>query len=190
MLLLRKPTPETIRNIQESDRQQGVTLPHAGVTRMDSGPPGKWKKCCRSEIIGRGSGDFSTACALLDDWHMLKLGWTYVAPEHPPIESGTVLSVIAKIGLCYSINGAQIDAVIKNETEYSFNYVTLQSHDMCGEEKFAIYYDPTSEVVRYEILSYSKPSSCMKYLALPFVKCAQEIFLRQSCAAMRSTVPG
>jgi uncharacterized protein (UPF0548 family) len=63
-------------------------------------------------------------------------------------------------------------------------YGTLLDHAEQGEERFTVEWDRVSDVVSYDILSFSRPGCLVTRLTYPFGRSLQRRFVRNSLAAM------
>ena len=157
MLLLRKPTPATIRQFLVSKAELDFTYAAVGGTASES-PAGYVvdKTRCR---IGEGEEVFSVAKSALESWQQLRLGWLGPWPANTPIRQGEVVAVVARsVGLWW-LNACRIAYVIDEEhghKKFGFAYGTLPGHAASGEERFLIEMDQNGSVW-YDILAFSRP---------------------------------
>jgi uncharacterized protein (UPF0548 family) len=71
---------------------------------------------------------------------------------------------------------------------FGFAYGTLPEHTEQGEERFMVEWNLTSNVVSYDILSFSRPGNAAARFAYPVARWLQERFLRNSLSAMVAAV--
>jgi uncharacterized protein (UPF0548 family) len=71
---------------------------------------------------------------------------------------------------------------------FGFAYGTLLEHAEQGEERFTIEWHRHSDLVCYEILSFSRPGNMAAKVAYPVACWLQSRFLRHSLAAMADAV--
>ena len=66
----------------------------------------------------------------------------------------------------------------------AYAYGTLGGHAECGEERFRVSIDPTSEQVLYEIAAFSRPALLLSKLGYPFARRLQKRFALSSAHAL------
>ena len=77
-----------------------------------------------------------------------------------PIAPDTAVAVLVRHFGFWSLNFCRIVYVIYEDgpvSRYGFAYCTLQEHFESGEEQFVVEWDRSSDVVHYEISSFSRP---------------------------------
>src|SRR5437773_1945486 len=67
---------------------------------------------------------------------------------------------------------------------YGFAYGTLPDHADRGEERFTVEWDRRSDLISYDILSFSRSGSLIRQAAYPAARRLQRRFLRNSLVAM------
>jgi uncharacterized protein (UPF0548 family) len=67
---------------------------------------------------------------------------------------------------------------------FGFAYGTLPEHAEQGEERFSVEWHRDSDLVSYDILSFSRPGNAAVKFAYPLARWLQRRFLRHSLAAM------
>lgn len=83
---------------------------------------------------------------------------------------GSVVAVLMKHFGFWSLNCWRIVYVIDeggHVRRYGFAYGTRPEHAEQGEERFTVEWDRTSDLVAYDILSFSRPGSLQTRAALP-----------------------
>jgi uncharacterized protein (UPF0548 family) len=87
----------------------------------------------------------------------------------------------------WSINFCRIVYVIDEDgptRRYGFAYGTLREHAECCEERFSVEWNRASDVLSYEVLSFSRPGSSLTRIAYPLARRLQKQFVQNSLAAM------
>lgn len=185
MLLLRKPSPATIRDFLEAQARLDLTYTTVGATAAV--PPLGYVVDDTRIKLGKGEGVFRAAKAALERWEQFRLGWLEASPQETPIKTGEVVAVVARaIGLWW-LNACRIVYVV-DEVEplrrFGFGYGTLPGHAGTGEERFLIEWDRADESVWYDILAFSRPNQFLTRLGYPLVRQTQKRFGRESAAVM------
>ena len=65
-----------------------------------------------------------------------------------------------------------------------FAYGTLPGHPECGEERFAVRYDPNTSAVFAEVTAFSRPATWWVKVGGPFVRAAQRIMAKRYLRAV------
>jgi len=145
----------------------------------------------RNQIeIGKGEAVFARAVEALRMWKMFDLGWVEVFPSDAPIETGTVVGVLAHLGF-WSLNACRIERVIDehgSRNRFGFVYGTLPAHAERGFEQFTVEWVGESDAVIYRISAYSRPNHLLVWLGYPVVRSLQKRFARDSMSAMFAAV--
>ncbi len=69
--------------------------------------------------------------------------------------------------------------------DLAFAYGTLPGHVEAGEERFRLTRDPTTDVVTYQLLAFSRPAIWATKLGYPFARQVQRRFAVASARALR-----
>ncbi len=185
MLLLRKPTTETIQTFLEAQGRLALTYQAVGATATQ--PPAGYVVDHTRIKLGQGEKVFAAAKTALERWQQFRLGWLEARPEDMPIQKGQVVAILAhSIGLWW-LNACRIVAVVNDEgavRRFGFAYGTLPDHAGSGEERFLIEWDREDDSVWYDILAFSRPQHFLARLGYPVVRLTQKRFGRESAAAM------
>jgi uncharacterized protein (UPF0548 family) len=189
MLLLRKPSPATIRDFLA--KQSRLDLTYAAVGATAAVPPAGYVVDHTRIKLGAGKGVFRIAKAAVDRWEQFGLGWLEATPRETTIKTGEVVAVVARaIGLWW-LNACRIVYVV-DEVEpvrrFGFAYGTLPAHAGRGEERFLIEWDQGDDSVWYDILAFSRPNHFLTRLGYPMVRRTQKRFGRESAAVMSKVV--
>jgi uncharacterized protein (UPF0548 family) len=111
-------------------------------------------------------------------------------PDAPVQPESTVAVVIKHFGF-WSLNCCRIVYVINEDgpiRRFGFAYGTLPEHTEQGEERFTVEWHRSSDLVCYDIFSFSRPGHIAAKAAYPVARWLQRRFLRQSLAAMKNAV--
>jgi uncharacterized protein (UPF0548 family) len=107
------------------------------------------------------------------------------------IEPGTLVAILIRHFGFWSLNFSKIVYLVDEDAavrRYGFAYGTLAEHAERGEERFTVEWDRASDVVAYDILSFSKPGHLLTRLGYPAARRLQLRFVRNSLAAMVDSV--
>jgi uncharacterized protein (UPF0548 family) len=185
MLLLRKPSAETIRRFVMAQAKLDFSYPAVGATAAQL-PTGFVVDHTRIEL-GAGEPVFQAARAALLRWRQFDLGWVEACAPETPIQSGAVVAIVAcTLGLWW-LNACRIVYVVDESRpirRFGFAYGTLPDHAESGEERFLIEWDPGDDRIWYDILAFSRPNQFLTRLGYPIVRRTQRRFARDSAAAM------
>jgi len=185
MLLLRKPSPSTIRDFLATQANLDLTYSAVGSSAAEP-PPGYVVDHTRINL-GNGEQLFGAAKAALERWEQFRLGWVEAWPPNTPIHVGQVVAVVARLFGLWSINACRIVYVVDEDgpvKRFGFAYGTLPEHAESGEERFLVEWDRATGSVCYDIIAFSRPHHILARLGYPWVRRVQKRFARDSAAAM------
>jgi len=189
MLLLRKPSPVSIRDFLA--KQSRLDLTYTAVGASAAMPPAGYVVDHNRIKLGEGESSFRAAKAALERWEQFRLGWLEASPQDTPIKTGEVVAVVARaIGLWW-LNACRIVVVVDEDgpvKRFGFAYGTLPDHAGTGEERFLIEWDRRDDSVWYDILAFSRPNLFLTRLGYPMVRRTQKRFGRESAAIMLQVV--
>ena len=189
MLLLRKPSAETIQTFLAAQTKLDFTYSAVGATATTP-PPGYVLDHTRIKL-GEGEKVFAAAKAGLERWEQFHLGWVEARPSTTPIQAGQVVSVVARIFGVWLLNACRIVYLVNDQgpvKRFGFAYGTLPEHVESGEERFTVEWHEADNAVWYDILALSRPHHVMARLGYPYVRRLQKRFARESAAAMLKAV--
>lgn len=187
MFLLRRPSDESINATINAQRAANLTYGFVGWTECSMAPPGfsvnHW-----TSVIGKGGRAFARAKDAMHQYRMLTVGWLQrIGPVEPIVRNSIVCTLARQMGM-YSLNVGRIIYVDDQTSErFGFGYGTLPEHALVGEERFMVMLDTTSENVRFEIFSFSRPQSMLMRAIRPLLWRAQRRFCVDATAAMRDS---
>jgi uncharacterized protein (UPF0548 family) len=124
-------------------------------------------------------------------WKMFDVPGIQLCWPAVPIQPREAVAVIIKHFGFWSLNCCRIVYVIDEDgptRRFGFAYGTLPEHAEQGEERFTVEWQPASDLVCYEILSFSRPGCAAVKVAYPAARWLQRRFLRHSLAAMLNAV--
>ena len=193
MLFATRPGETAIRRLLARGRDAATTYPEVGATRgMRGGEQrrfaGRYALVHHRVQLGRGGDLFEAAKAALGRWEMFRIDWLDLCWPDAPIEEGSVVAVLARIGGLWSLNPCRVVYRIEEIGEverFGFAYGTLPGHAARGEERFTVEHDLADGAVTYELLAFSRPAGALEWLGLPVLRRVQRRFARDSLEAMR-----
>lgn len=190
MLSLCKPTPERIEVFLKTRRDAPFSYAAIGASLKQ--PPAGFTVDHNRVALGRGALVFKAACAALTAWEMYPSGWLLLIGRDAPIALGQVVAMMIRVCGVWSLNPCRIVAVVDEECDgvrrFGFAYGTLACHAECGEERFMVAWDLTTDTVWYDLFAFSRPRHMLAWLCFPWVRRLQRRFASDSLAAMREAV--
>jgi uncharacterized protein (UPF0548 family) len=182
---LRKPAPQTLRKILESQKELSLTYGDIGATSTK--PPAGFVVDYTRSKLGEGTEVFDAAKTALQSWRQYRFSWLEAWPEDTPLETGREIATVARsLGLWW-VNICRIVYTIDEAVRFGYAYGTLPHHVECGEERFLIELTETGEVW-YDILAFSRPQTWLARIGYPYVRRVQKRFARCSVAALMKAV--
>ena len=188
-----RPTEREMQAFAASLDDDAFSYAEVGATRY--GPPNGYFVDHYEAVIGSGAEDFKHACAALSQWRMFDTGWSFVLDRSAPQTGLNVAMAAGKLGV-WTLNGCRvvycIDAVEPSAQgecrRFGFAYGTLSSHIAQGEEVFQVKWQRSTNVVTYEISSFSWPNHVLAVCGLPLLRQFQRMFRLDSAKAMSKAV--
>jgi uncharacterized protein (UPF0548 family) len=188
-----RPGEKVIRRLLERGRDADFSYPEVGATRDVRGGEqrrfaGRYALDHHRVQLGRGPELFEAAKAALARWEMFRIDWLDLCWPDAPIEEGSSVAVLARIGGLWSLNPCRVVYPIDDAGEverFGFAYGTLPGHAVCGEERFTVEHDLVDDAVAYDLLVFSRPAGALEWLGLPVLRRLQGRFARDSLDAMR-----
>jgi len=165
------------------------SYPDAGATqgKLRTG----YAELCGRVDLGQGSTTFDRAEQALRQWKMFDVPGIRLCWPDAPIQPGTAVALVVKHFGFWSLHCCKIVYVIDEDgpiRRFGFAYGTLPEHAEQGEERFTVEWHRDSDLVAYDILSFSRPGSVAVKIAYPVARWLQRRFLRNSLAAMADAV--
>lgn len=153
-------------------------------------PHGFWRNHLR-EIVGSGEIDFEFARQVLCDWEHFPRSWAEPTVDGPTAADQQVAVTTSVMGLCVT-NVCRVCDITEHHSAdwatFATTYTTVAGHDMLGAETFRLTWDKTTDVVSYEVTSYSQPQSWLGRMALPYIRSLQRRFAEESCSCVATLV--
>lgn len=187
MFFLRKPRPETLQEILDSQASLDFTYPHVGATADRANLPQGFVVDHTRAKLGEGEDVFQAAKASLQRWRQYAFDWLEAWPDETHLEKGREIAIVARAVGLWWVNVCRIVEAADEPDEFGFTYGTLPEHEECGEERFRIERTETGEVW-YDILAFSRPNSMLARIGYPYVRRVQKRFGRESVAALKREV--
>lgn len=188
VLLLRRPTPQTIQRFLEKQTQLDLT--YSGVGETAGTPPSGYTVDHTRVRLGSAEGVFASARLALENWQQFELTWLTALPAATPICEGRVIALVARSLGFWWLNACRIVYVIDEGWErkrFGFGYGTLPGHAGSGEERFMVEMDDKG-TVWYDILAFSRPQGPLSHIGYPYLRYVQKRFARDSAEAMQTAV--
>jgi uncharacterized protein (UPF0548 family) len=185
MPLFRRPTSAMIGEFLQAQAKRDFSYAARGATA--SALPAGYVVDHTCVQLGEGEKVFAAAVAALRRWEHFRLDWVETWPRDAPLETGTVVAVLARILALWWLNACRIVYVVNDEgpiRRFGFAYGTLPGHAESGEERFLIEWDQAKGRVWYDILAFSRPRHFLVRCGYPYARRLQKRFGRDSAAAM------
>ena len=185
MFFLFRPDESRIRIILGSQQARDFSYLDVGATRGEM--PAGYAVLRGSVDLGHGAATFDRAVSALRRWKMFDVPAVQFCWPDAPIHVATAVAVLVKHFGFWSINCCRIVYVLDEDgpiRRFGFAYGTLPEHAEQGEERFSVEWNRGSDVVSYDILSFSRPGNTAVRFAYPVARCLQKRFRRNSLAAM------
>jgi uncharacterized protein (UPF0548 family) len=185
MFLVRRPTERLIARFLAGERASAFSYAALGCTERDVPVPG-YVRDGYGTALGEGALCFRHAKEALARFYNYPPAWTRVVTDGGarPREGLTFVAHIEHFGF-HSLNGCRVLRVRDEPLAYGFSFGTLFGHEEEGEERFLITLDPATQVVRYDVLAYSRPRGALARLGAPLARRLQRRFHRDTCEAMQ-----
>jgi uncharacterized protein (UPF0548 family) len=193
MFHISRPTEAQIRATLAQQQVREFSYPEVGCSRGEL--PRGYTVLHRRTDIGRGSATFERAMEAVSQWKMFDLPGIWLCWPSVPVCPGNAVAIVIKHFGFWSLNCCRIVYVVNDEDgpvrRYGFAYGTLPEHAERGEERFTVEWDRGSDLVSYDILSFSRPGNLPTQVAYPAARWLQRRFVRNSLVAMaRAVQPG
>lgn len=185
MLSLQKPSVERLRRFLAT--QETCEFNYQAVGATATTPPVDFDVDRTRIELGSGEAVFLAAQSALKRWEQFRLSWVDAWSPETPLEPGRVVAIMGWAVGFWWLNSCRIIYVVDEVgpiTKFGFAYGTLPSHVECGEERFMIEWDRSTDKVSYDILAFSRPNHILTKLGYPVVRRSQKRFGRDSAASM------
>jgi uncharacterized protein (UPF0548 family) len=189
MFFLSRPAESLIRTILAIQGAADFSYPELGATRGE--PPIGYAVLRGRVDLGQGSTTFIRAVEAMRQWKMFSVPGIQLCWPGAPIRPGQAVAVVIKHFGFWSLNCCKIVYVIDEDgpiRRFGFAYGTLCEHAEQGEERFMVEWRRASDLVDYEIISFSRPGNIAVKIGYPLARRLQNRFVRYSLAAMLDAV--
>ena len=189
MIGLRRPSSRAIEAVVRSASE--LSYPEVGLTAKLDEPGIRESLAARYDVdrheftLGTGFSVFRRASSALMCWHHFEIPWLHFHGSGPVVSGQVVATVTAVAGLWFT-NPCRVVYVDSRSDSNSVTYAygTLRGHAECGEERFSVSFDPSSDSVRYEIVAFSRPALLLSKLGYPLARRLQRRFAAASAEAL------
>jgi uncharacterized protein (UPF0548 family) len=148
-----------------------VTYGPVGVTLGEARLPGYRTDRYEAEL-GRGAVVFARAVAGLRAWAAHRGAGVRVEPPDAPLEEGTTVVVVTRLGPASVLAACRVVAVVDEPDRFGFAYGTLPLHPESGEEAFLVERGP-DDAVRFRVVAVSRPAHPLARLGAPVTHLVQ-----------------
>lgn len=148
-----------------------VTYGPVGVTLGEARLPGYRTDRYEAEL-GRGAVVFARAVAGLRAWAAHRGAGVRVEPPDAPLEEGTTVVVVTRLGPASVLAACRVVAVVDEPDRFGFAYGTLPLHPESGEEAFLVERGP-DDAVRFRVVAVSRPAHPLARLGAPVTRLVQ-----------------
>ena len=187
MFYLKKPARDTIQQYLTLRRDDCFSYSAVEGTR-DKNAPERYVVDHNRVRLGSGREVFEQAKTALRQWEMFNLGWIQLCWPETPVEVGSTVGVLARLGGVWSLNLCRIVYVIGEADDavetFGFAYGTLPDHAERGEERFTVEWYQADDSVWYDIFAFSRPKQLLAQIGYPVARRLQKRFAVDSMAAM------
>lgn len=190
MIRLRRPSRREVEELLASPALR-PNYPEVGATAEIDAPGVREELARRYDVdrhafpMGRGRALFERAAASLLAWRHFEIPWLEL---HAPgaVAPGQVVATATSVAGLWFVNPCRVVYVElpPDRSSVAFAYGTLRGHAESGEERFRVAFDPTSEVVRYDVTAFSRPALLATKLGYRLARRLQERFARASGEAL------
>jgi uncharacterized protein (UPF0548 family) len=189
MLFSTRPTDERIRALLANQQDRQFSYAEVGASRGRT--PAGYRVLHDRVELGCGSTLFARASEALHQWKMFDVPGVRLCWPTTPIQAGSLVAVLIRHFGFWSLNFCRIVYVIDEVSpvqRFGFAYGTLAEHAEQGEERFTVEWDRSSDLVSYDILSFSRPGNWKTLIAYPAAQWLQQHFVDNSLIAMVRSV--
>lgn len=189
MIRLRRPTDGEIARLLEAPAL-AFSYPEVGATssaRSLEVLPSSYVIDRRCFSLGTGRALFEQARAALLAWRHFEIPWLDLHGGARSVHEGQVVATATRVFGAWFVNPCRVvdceDGDVGSD-QVAFAYGTLEGHVEAGEERFSVDHDRESDVVRFEILAFSRPAVMLTRLGYPFARRIQRRFAGAAAEAL------
>ena len=143
--------------------------------------------------LGTGRALFERARTVLFDWRHFEIPWLELHGADRLVHEGQVVATLTRVFGIWFLNPCRVvyrfDAPGETD-EVAFAYGTLSGHVECGEERFTVRRDPTTDEVWFEILAFSRPVMLLTRVGHPWARRVQKRFAIAAAEAIARACEG
>ncbi len=150
---------------------QALTYREVGATADGARLPAGYHHVRVSAPIGHGRERFKEAAARVLHYGMLRGAGLRVTASTETAEVGTL--VLGRLGPIAA--PCRVVYVVDEPDCRGFAYGTLPGHAECGEERFAVRYDPKDDSVHAEVVAFSRHGTWWSKLGGPVAALVQRV---------------
>jgi uncharacterized protein (UPF0548 family) len=188
---LGRPADATVGRALERARHSDFNYRHVGATKTGRELPTDFVVDRYGCDLGSGAHAISVAKRAVENFVMYPVPWTrVVAPAG--IALGAVFGTLIRHLGFWSLNPCRIIDVVNESSEsrkaFGFAFGTLEGHAERGEERFEVTWERESDVVRYDVVAFSRPAELLTRIGAPIARRYQLRFHRESCRQMRAAM--
>jgi uncharacterized protein (UPF0548 family) len=183
---LRRPDAEHLSHFLARQRTAPLTYEEVGATFSPDLPDG-YHHVRETVVLGLGDDVWERARAGLRAWAAHQGAGITVVPQDAPIQAGTTVAVLMAAGPVRVVASCRIVRVVDEPDRYGFAYGTLPAHPEEGEERFVVTRD-AAEMVRFEVVAFSRPHDRLTKLAGPVPRALQSRATHHYLEGMRAFV--
>ena len=190
---IRRPSQSQIAACLAVRADAPFTYPEIGATRggrsaLPASVTRDYNVDRHETVLGTGRARFERARTALLDWRSFAIRWLELHGDSSPVREGRVVATLVRAAGLWSLNPCRVVYVIDAPDEPScttaFAYGTLPGHAEIGEERFLVAWERETDVVRYEILAFSRPGHPLSRVGYPYARRLQKRFGGSSLAAL------
>lgn len=187
MFHLLSPTDDAIRSTLRGLAEAPFTYAAVGATLapLPAAPRGFVLDRYGVEL-GRGRRVFERARDALSRIENYPASFTRIVRAHDELAPGALFATVAAHLGFASVHPCRVIHVVREPDRFGFTFGTLPGHAESGEETFTV--TTRDDLVRYEVLSFSRPIGLLARLAAPVARLYQRRFQRETLATMRAKV--
>jgi uncharacterized protein (UPF0548 family) len=157
MFLASRPDESRIQTILADQRTRDFSYPDVGATQGEL--PAGYAVLRGRVDLGQGAATFTRAMSSVLRWEMFDVPGVRLCWPDAPIQTATAVAVLVKHFGFWSVHCCRIVYVADEDgpiRRFGFAYGTLPEHAEQGEERFTVEWNRSSDVVSYDILSFSR----------------------------------
>lgn len=181
---LRRPSILDVRATLDVCADAPFTYREVGATATT--PPSGYAVDRYGVDLGRGRPTFERGRQAIERFAMYPPAWTsIVRRDNGPLTPDLVFaSVVRHLGF-WSINPGRLIYVLDGDNCAGFGFGTLPGHAERGEERFEVGWNRDSDLVRFNVVAFSRPAALLVRIGAPIARALQRRFAVDACRAMR-----